>query len=251
MVPARDDEMWCIALCVLKLTSGVIRDALITCDRERWKIETIEAIVKLLPSEEELRSLSKERKQVEATSITWGDAEVFLFEVGTSIPDVSERVDIWAFMNEFTSNFKIAMDSLLKMDEAMACLMHKKSKFKEVLSLILAIGNFMNQGTAHGNASGFAIENLTTLNSVKAQDGKTSLLEILVRQIVEKRPHLLAFSDELQPLQKVQVQSLSQWERGSTRSAVSWKIAASGATRKLFARHSCGWAACMVANVSD
>eukprot|EP00759_Apiculatamorpha_spiralis_P058045 PhF_6_TR896/c0_g1_i1/m.1411/K04512/DAAM; dishevelled associated activator of morphogenesis len=201
VLPGQRVQNICIALSVLKMSNEAIRDALITCNTALLKPETIESLTKLLPTEEELRGLIQEKKRMETSKIVWTEAENFMYEIGTSIPDVGERLEIWAFMNDFGTSFKSAAENLAKMEKALQVLLNRKSLFKELLGMILAVGNFMNQGTMHGNAMGFSIENLTTLNNVKTQDGKTSLLDILVKQIVEKKPKLLAVADELMPLQ--------------------------------------------------
>eukprot|EP00760_Papus_ankaliazontas_P025449 PhM_4_TR2715/c0_g1_i1/m.22618 len=192
-----------IALSVMKMPIEEIRDALIECNRDKLSHETMESLQKLLPSDEEMRSLTQEKKRMEgpnAQPVQWTDVESFLYEVGTMIPDVHDRVEAWLYVGEFESQYKVARKNVDLMETTVACLMKKDSKFKDVLSMILAIGNFMNKGTSHGNAMGFSIENLVTLSNVKTADGKTNLLEIVVRQIIEKKPDLLEFVDELAPV---------------------------------------------------
>ena len=50
-----------------------------------------------------------------------------------------------------------------------------------LLSIILALGNYMNGGTARGQADGFQMNVLQKLKDVKTQDGSLNLLQYVVR----------------------------------------------------------------------
>jgi formin 2 len=57
---------------------------------------------------------------------------------------------------------------------------------KTVLSLILALGNFMNGGNrARGQADGFGLEILAKLRDVKSKDNSITLLHYIVRAYIK------------------------------------------------------------------
>lgn len=56
--------------------------------------------------------------------------------------------------------------------------------FLKLLEAILKAGNRMNAGTARGNAKGFNLSALRKLSYVKSTDGKTTLLQFVVEQVV-------------------------------------------------------------------
>lgn len=69
------------------------------------------------------------------------------------------------------------------------------SKFREILSLILKIGNMMN--SEKGKTTGFDLAILAELHTVKSSNTKRTLLHFIVETIQQKYPALLNFSNEL------------------------------------------------------
>jgi len=67
-----------------------------------------------------------------------------------------------------------------------------------VLSAVLAIGNFLNQGTRKGDAGGFKLDSLAALTSTRAADKSTTVLDVLVSTVQKKGgAKLTAFADDL------------------------------------------------------
>ena len=57
-----------------------------------------------------------------------------------------------------------------------------------ILGLVLAFGNYMNGGTARGQADGFSLTVLTKLRDVKTQDNSSTLIAYLVHLLCEDDP---------------------------------------------------------------
>ena len=55
------------------------------------------------------------------------------------------------------------------------------SKFKNILEVILVIGNTLNQGTNKGEMQSFSMKSLAQLMSTKASDDKTTLMHYLAK----------------------------------------------------------------------
>ncbi len=70
-------------------------------------------------------------------------------------------------------------------------------KFKGVMEIVLALGNYINGGTYRGGAYGFKLDILTKLQDTKSSDNKTTLLHYLATLIINKYnvnfPHALIF----------------------------------------------------------
>ena len=68
-----------------------------------------------------------------------------------------------------------------------------------VMQKVLAIGNAMNRGTYKGSAAGFTIDSLLKLTSTRGADGKTTLLDFVVKVITQKSDNdtLLSFYEDL------------------------------------------------------
>ena len=69
---------------------------------------------------------------------------------------------------------------------------------KQVLEIVLAIGNYMNGGTKRGGAEGFALETLSKLKAVKTIDNKRTLLQFIAETLRVQVPDALLFSQDLQ-----------------------------------------------------
>ncbi|VDD82067.1 unnamed protein product [Mesocestoides corti] len=73
----------------------------------------------------------------------------------------------------------------------------KSEKFKRVLELVLAFGNYMNS-CRRGVAYGFRLQSLDVLLETKTVDRQTTLLHYLVETIESNFPELINFYDELE-----------------------------------------------------
>ncbi|KAG1310055.1 hypothetical protein G6F64_004841 [Rhizopus arrhizus] len=72
------------------------------------------------------------------------------------------------------------------------------SSFKELLKLILVLGNFMNGSTFQGGAFGIRIASINKLVDTKGTEGSVTLLHFLVDSVESKFPRLHGFLDDLQ-----------------------------------------------------
>lgn len=74
--------------------------------------------------------------------------------------------------------------------------MKASKKFKEVLEIVLAFGNYLNS-SKRGPAYGFKLQSLDTLLDTKSSDKRMTLLHYIVGTIREKFPSLIDFDTEL------------------------------------------------------
>lgn len=70
-------------------------------------------------------------------------------------------------------------------------------KLKRVLASVLAIGNYMNAGTAKGSAKGFRLDSLQKLSETKMRDGGQTLLHYMVQVLAKKHPECLSFDEDM------------------------------------------------------
>lgn len=80
-------------------------------------------------------------------------------------------------------------------------------KFKAVLEIVLAFGNYMNS-SKRGPAYGFKLQSLDTLLDTKSTDKRMCLLHYIVATIRQKFPDLLNFDTELYCIDKAAQVSL-------------------------------------------
>lgn len=70
-------------------------------------------------------------------------------------------------------------------------------KLKRVLASVLAIGNYMNAGTAKGSAKGFRLDSLQKLSETKMREGGQTLLHYMVQVLAKKHPECLTFDEDM------------------------------------------------------
>ncbi len=73
----------------------------------------------------------------------------------------------------------------------------KSKKLKNILEIILAIGNYLNGSTPRGQAYGFKLEALKKLRDTKSADNQTTLLHYIVQLVEKQDEDALAFSKDL------------------------------------------------------
>ncbi|KAG1121834.1 hypothetical protein G6F42_012044 [Rhizopus arrhizus] len=69
-------------------------------------------------------------------------------------------------------------------------------RFKQLLQMVLVLGNYMNGNTTRGGASGIKISSINKLIDTKGNTS-TTLLHFLVETVESKFPKILGFLDEL------------------------------------------------------
>jgi hypothetical protein len=101
-------------------------------------------------------------------------------------------------------NFKLSFNDRVK--EVRPCLKVlrkaidevRNSKFlRDLLGVVLAIGNYMNGGTKRGQADGFKLDFIPKLMDTKDAHNQKSLMEYAITQLVTKNPDSVGLPDEL------------------------------------------------------
>lgn len=130
----------------------------------------------------------------DARSLT--KAERWLLVV-ISVPRFSEKLAVFRCFSSFDDEERGLTRQLKIMSGACRQVMTSE-RLKAVLAAVLAIGNFLNQGTRKGEAQGFKLDSLAALTSTKATDKSTTVLDVLVSTVEKKGgSKLLAFMDDL------------------------------------------------------
>jgi len=126
-------------------------------------------------------------------------AEQYFLEI-MDIEDLDLRLNCMNFKLKFpdlVEELKPDIEAVFK-----ACNQAKtSSKFKGILELILAIGNYINGNTNRGLAYGFRLDALLKLIELKGNDPKKTLLHYLVEQIDKKYESLKGFDEEINYVQ--------------------------------------------------
>ncbi|KAG0487223.1 hypothetical protein HPP92_009318 [Vanilla planifolia] len=111
-----------------------------------------------------------------------GSSERFLKAV-LDVPFAFRRVDAMLYRANFEAEIKYLRTSYETLEAACEDLRNSRL-FLKLLEAVLRTGNRINVGTNRGEARAFKLDALPKLAEVKGTDGKTTLLDFVVREIV-------------------------------------------------------------------
>ncbi|XP_061559871.1 formin isoform X2 [Phycodurus eques] len=166
-----------ILISSLHLEMKDIQQAVLTVDNSVVDIETIEALYENRAQPEELEKIKTHYNTSQEGEVKLLDKpEQFLYEL-SQIPDFAGRARCIIFKAAFNDG----MASIQHKLQIISCALLEKGGVKEVLGLVLALGNHMNGGNRfRGQADGFGLEILPKLKDVKSRDNRISLVDYVV-----------------------------------------------------------------------
>lgn len=174
-----------ILITSLHLEIAEIENAVYTLDTSVVSTDVLTKINEAMATDDEMKLIKKHLESKK--DIPLGKPEQFLYEL-SNIDSFSDRVASIMFEITFTegisaietklNNVKITCDHLVK-----------SKQLREVFSIILTLGNYMNGGNRdRGQADGFGLEILPKLKDVKgtAESRTPTLLHFVVQVYIDK-----------------------------------------------------------------
>ncbi|CAH8312978.1 unnamed protein product [Eruca vesicaria subsp. sativa] len=141
--------------------------------------DTLERLARIAPTQEEQTMIL----QFDGDTTKLADAESFLFHLLKAVPSAFTRLNALLFRANYYPEISNHKNSLKTLDSACAEL-RSRGLFVKLLEAILKSGNRMNAGTARGDAQAFNLTALLKLSDVKSVDGRTTLLNFVVEEVV-------------------------------------------------------------------
>lgn len=178
--------------------------AIHTFDLKTLPVDFVECLVRFLPTEAEvklLRQYERERKPLEDLS----DEDRFMMHF-SKVERLSQRMTIMTFMGNFSENLQLLTPQLNAVIAASASV-KSSPKLKQMLEIILALGNYMNS-SKRGSVYGFKLQSLDLLQDTKSTDRKMTLLNYIALIGKEKYPEVATFYNELHFVEKAAAVSL-------------------------------------------
>ncbi|THH33008.1 hypothetical protein EUX98_g1231 [Antrodiella citrinella] len=111
------------------------------------------------------------------------------------IDRLAPRIEGMLYRRKFDDTWALLDDSARKLSEAGKSLL-QATQFKELLSLILLIGNYMNGTGVKGGAFGFRVSSINKMVDTKSANNMT-LVHFLERTVSKHFPSMETFLDEL------------------------------------------------------
>ena len=177
-----------IALARIKYSYTEIRKKIERMEDESFTADQLHSLEEYLPTIEESGLLKKFKGDVDAL----GQAEKYMLEM-LGFKSASQRIRSMIFKQQFKSRIAESKAILSKIENA--CDDVKMSlRLKKVLKTILKVGNQMNDGDDN---IGFTLDSLLKLQSAKAFDKKTSILQYVIILIYRNDENCLLFPEDL------------------------------------------------------
>ncbi|CAK4130139.1 unnamed protein product [Aphanomyces euteiches] len=193
-----------IAITRFKLTPQEVKAGILALDPSIVGVDHLSSLIALAPTLEEQDILKNYDGPVEVL----GAVEKFFLEMLT-IPRYTQRIKCFRFSLQFEHRIletQAQMDTLSSATDQIA----DSKKFRAILETVLAIGNYMNGGTARGGAYGFKIDALAKLHTIRGVDPKVTLMHYLARHLEEHQPELISFVSEVPHIPEAKRLSLDQ-----------------------------------------
>ena len=173
----------------LRLGPEEIMNMIIDLDPKVLTAEMTASIISILPLTEEVNALKFH------SSPTNLDQASKLYYYICRIPRLVTRLDCheiafsWPnFSKQVTSQMEIMSQACAEMEKC-------KNQMQSVLSIVLALGNYLNADTKFGKAHGFKIDAINKLESLKAsKSAGGSMMNILASLVTEHVPDAVQMS---------------------------------------------------------
>ncbi|KAF9416290.1 Dishevelled associated activator of morphogenesis 2 [Podila epigama] len=180
----------------MKHTYPEIRSAILRMDENFMTLVQLTSLLKFVPDAEETGKLLEYKDASDDVKVMLGRAEAFFVEV-LKIERYQQRLEGLKFKITFQSVLDGVNEAITAVSIASQNLKNSKF-FKELLNLILMLGNYMNGSGHNGGAFGFKIASINKLVDTKASNAPGMTLMHFLANIIETTlPDLLQYQQEI------------------------------------------------------
>eukprot|EP00026_Physarum_polycephalum_P008007 Phypoly_transcript_08081.p1 GENE.Phypoly_transcript_08081~~Phypoly_transcript_08081.p1 ORF type:complete len:495 (+),score=130.66 Phypoly_transcript_08081:161-1486(+) len=169
-----------------------LKKAIVNMDENIIDAEGARGLATFAPSEEDIEAI----KAYEGDPSMLGKAEQFYKEI-MGVPRITQRLQCMSFYLSFA---KVVQDTKPDIEAVLAASeeIQSSKKFPQVIEVILAVGNFINGGSARGAAAGFKLDSLLKIRDTQSNNPIISTaLHYIISFVESKQPQLLSFYEEL------------------------------------------------------
>ncbi|XP_031290617.2 disheveled-associated activator of morphogenesis 2 isoform X1 [Camelus dromedarius] len=208
VIDGRRAQNCIILLSKLKLSNEEIRQAILKMDeQEDLAKDMLEQLLKFIPEKSDIDLLEEHKHEIERMA----RADRFLYEM-SRIDHYQQRLQALFFKKKFQERLAEAKPKVEAILLASRELIRSK-RLRQMLEVVLAIGNFMNKGQ-RGGAYGFRVASLNKIADTKSSiDRNISLLHYLIMILEKHFPDILNMPSELQHLPDAAKVNLAELEK--------------------------------------
>ncbi|KAM4835492.1 disheveled-associated activator of morphogenesis 2 isoform 2-T5 [Thomomys bottae] len=208
VIDGRRAQNCIILLSKLKLSNEEIRQAILKMDeQEDLAKDMLEQLLKFIPEKSDIDLLEEHKHEIERMA----RADRFLYEM-SRIDHYQQRLQALFFKKKFQERLveaKPKVEAILLASQELT----SSRRLKQMLEVVLAIGNFMNKGQ-RGGAYGFRVASLNKIADTKSSiDRNISLLHYLIMILEKHFPDILNLPSELQHLSEAAKVNLAELEK--------------------------------------
>ncbi|XP_047413375.1 disheveled-associated activator of morphogenesis 2 isoform X1 [Sciurus carolinensis] len=208
VIDGRRAQNCIILLSKLKLSNEEIRQAILKMDeQEDLAKDMLEQLLKFVPEKSDVDLLEEHKHELERMA----RADRFLYEM-SRIDHYQQRLQALFFKKKFQDRLaeaKPKVEAILLASRELT----RSKRLKQMLEVVLAIGNFMNKGQ-RGGAYGFRVASLNKIADTKSSiDRNISLLHYLIMILEKHFPDILNMPSELQHLPEAAKVNLAELEK--------------------------------------
>eukprot|EP00117_Sycon_ciliatum_P018023 scpid6270/ scgid5335/ Formin-F; Diaphanous-related formin dia1 len=161
----------------------ITRRLLETDDGSCLTVDHIMCLKRFQPSADD-REVYKDFK---GTVSSLQDVDQFMYQL-CKVPKLAQYIDMQLLVQEFPMQLE-EMSAVIERGLT-ACKEVFTPAFKRLLEYILAIGNYLNSGTARGECYGFKLSSLPKFCSLRGKDRNYNVLHLVYEKVMPKEPEL-------------------------------------------------------------
>ena len=182
-----------IALSRIKMAHADVRSTIASMDDEPFSADQLALLLEYLPTDEEQIKLRSYKGDLELL----GQAEKFMLEM-VGFDAAAPILEVLLYKKHFQERLRETTSIVSKVERACDDVKLSKS-LKKVMKTILKVGNQMNSDNDDeaGKHVAFSLDSLLKLQSAKAFDKKTSILQYVIMLIYRNDKECLSLPEDL------------------------------------------------------
>ncbi|KDO19832.1 hypothetical protein SPRG_14932 [Saprolegnia parasitica CBS 223.65] len=205
LVDPKRQQNCSIALTRFRLSPTELCDAILNLNESILIVERVSILEGLVPTSDELDLINSYDGDMQIL----GETEKW-FAAVRHVPRLPQRLQSISNQLSFAARLDDLKAKLSTLEKARSTLHAATPTLLPLLHVVLAVGNYMNNGTARGGAYGFKLEILPKLSQVKATSSARPTQSPLAEVVTAKAPDALAFLSTATCLEAAATVSLPQ-----------------------------------------
>ena len=169
VLDAKGTQNISIILSTFQLSLDETLEALCEWDEDKLDVEAIQKLKNIKAN------MVDSMESIKAYNGDWSDLpEIQAFVINISrIPLFEKRIDAITFKYNFDVEYTLLSDNVNLLKQSYDAI-STNVKFKQIIRIILDVGNFLNYKTSKGNSFGFKLQTLKNMSGLKSKkiDGK-------------------------------------------------------------------------------